>query len=63
MSVATNTLRGMGNPADAERYFKAICDAGVASAVHYGASTRGSGPLRHLLTCALYRVRSDARQM
>lgn len=36
VAVATNTLRSMHRTKDAEAYFQAICDVGVASAVHYG---------------------------
>ena len=35
-AVATNTLRSMHKTEDAEAYFQAICDVGIASAVHYG---------------------------
>jgi hypothetical protein len=35
-AVATNTLRSMRRTEDAAAYFQAICDVGVASAVHYG---------------------------
>lgn len=41
VAVATNTLRSMQRIEDAEAYFEAICDAGVASAVHYGARCAG----------------------
>ena len=39
-AVATNTLRKMERREDAEAYFSAVCDAGVASAVHYGEPPR-----------------------